>query len=90
MSSLLDKRIQAKREKQQCSELLEFLKVSGRGQLYEDFLDDLSADDVNAEKTTDVKPESNDEKKFQFFFNISISGTIITPRSSYYCFIFCC
>lgn len=30
MSSFLDKRIQAKREKQQCRELLEFLKVSGR------------------------------------------------------------
>jgi hypothetical protein len=73
MRSFLDKRIQAKREKQQCSELLEFLKVSGRDQLYEDFLDDLSADDVNAEKTTDVKPESNDEKKFQFFFGINAS-----------------
>ena len=46
MSSFLDKRIQAKREKHQRSELMEFLKVSGREQLYEDFLDDLPADDV--------------------------------------------
>ena len=73
MSSFLDKRIQAKREKQQCSELLEFLKVSGRDQLYEDFLDDLSADDVTAEKTSDVEPETDDEKKFQFFCGINAS-----------------
>lgn len=47
--SFLSKRIEAQRERLQRRDLLEFLRTSGHDQLYEDFLDDMSADETTVD-----------------------------------------
>lgn len=70
--SFLSKRIEAQRERLQRRDLLEFLKTSGHDQLYEDFLDDMSADETTVDQPA-VEPENDTEKKFQFFFGVNVS-----------------